>query len=144
MDILKAQHSDYEVYLTEIHAQRGVACADCHMPCVKEGGQKFTSHQITNPLQNITNTCQVCHRESEETLRNNVYNRQRKVKEIRDKSEVALLRAHVKAEAAWDAGATDAEMKPALEHIRNAQCYWDSAAAGFGSAFFSPIEEEER
>lgn len=138
--ILKAQHPDYELYTTGIHAQRGVACADCHMPYVKEGGQKFTSHKITSPLYNIAGTCQVCHRESEETLRNNVYDRQRKVKEIRDQSEIALVRAHVEAGAAWDAGANEAEMKPALAHIRNAQWYWDYAAAGHGSSFHAPVE----
>ncbi|HBU45551.1 MAG TPA: ammonia-forming cytochrome c nitrite reductase subunit c552, partial [Porphyromonadaceae bacterium] len=30
--IIKAQHPDYEIYKTGIHAQRGVSCADCHMP----------------------------------------------------------------------------------------------------------------
>jgi nitrite reductase (cytochrome c-552) len=34
--ILKAQHPDYELFLTGIHADRGVACADCHMPYIKE------------------------------------------------------------------------------------------------------------
>jgi nitrite reductase (cytochrome c-552) len=138
--ILKAQHPDYEVFMTGIHAQRGVACADCHMPYVKEGGQKFTSHKITSPLSNISGTCQVCHRESEETLRNNVYERQRKVKEIRDRSEIALVQAHVEAKAAWDAGATGQEMELALQHIRNAQWYWDYAVAGHGNAFHSPVE----
>lgn len=138
--ILKAQHPDYEVFMTGIHAQRGVACADCHMPYVKEGGQKFTSHKIASPLSNISGTCQVCHRESEETLRNNVYERQRKVKEIRDRSEIALVQAHVEAKAAWDAGATEIEMEQALQHIRNAQWYWDYAVAGHGNAFHSPVE----
>ncbi len=138
--ILKAQHPDYEVFLTGIHAQRGVACADCHMPYIKEGGQKFTSHQITSPLNNIAGTCQVCHRESEETLRNNVYERQRKVKEIRDRSEIALVQAHVEAKAAWDAGATETEMERPLQHIRNAQWYWDYSAAGHGNAFHAPVE----
>ncbi|MDP1621780.1 MAG: ammonia-forming cytochrome c nitrite reductase [Bacteroidales bacterium] len=138
--ILKAQHPDYEVFLTGIHAQRGVACADCHMPYIKEGGQKFTSHKITSPLENISNTCQVCHRESEETLRNNVYERQRKVKEIRDRAEILLVKAHVEAKAAWDAGAVAGEMDPLLQHIRNAQWYWDFAAAGHGNAFHSPVE----
>lgn len=138
--ILKAQHPDYEVFMTGIHAQRGVACADCHMPYIKEGGQKFTSHQITSPLSNIAGTCQVCHRESEETLRNNVYDRQRKVKEIRDRSEIALVQAHVDAKAAWDAGATESEMAEALQHIRNSQWYWDYSAAGHGNSFHSPVE----
>ncbi len=36
--MLKAQHTDYEVYTTGIHTERGVSCADCHMPYVSEGG----------------------------------------------------------------------------------------------------------
>jgi len=138
--ILKAQHPGYEIYLTGIHAERGVACADCHMPYVKEGGQKFTSHNIVSPLANMANTCQVCHRESEETLRNNVYDRQDKIKEIRDKAEVELVRAHAEAKAAWDAGATESTMKLILKLIREAQWYWDYAAAGHGSSFHSPLE----
>ncbi len=138
--ILKTQHPGYEIYLTGIHAERGVACADCHMPYVKEGGQKFTSHTIVSPLANIANTCQVCHRESEETLKKNVYDRQDKVKQIRDKAEIELVKAHIEAKAAWDAGATDKEMQPILKHIRNAQWYWDYAAAGHGSSFHSPVE----
>jgi formate-dependent nitrite reductase cytochrome c552 subunit len=61
--MLKAQHPDYEVYLTGVHASRGVSCADCHMPFISEGGQKFTDHHIQSPLNNISNSCQVCHRE---------------------------------------------------------------------------------
>ncbi|MBM3403344.1 MAG: ammonia-forming cytochrome c nitrite reductase [Bacteroidetes bacterium] len=138
--ILKAQHPDYEAFLTGVHYDRGVACADCHMPYMKEGGQKFTSHRVTSPLAYINQTCQVCHRESEEKLIENVYQRQRKVKEIRDQSEVLLVRAHMEAKAAWDAGATEPEMQPALEHIRNAQWYWDYAAAGHGNSFHAPLE----
>ncbi len=138
--ILKAQHPDYEVFMTGIHAQRGVACADCHMPYVREGGQKFTSHRITSPLSNISGTCQVSHRESEEALRNNVYERQRKVMELRNRAETALVRAHVEARAAWEAGATEEEMKNSLQHIRHAQWYWDYAVAGHGNAFHSPVE----
>jgi len=138
--ILKAQHPDYEIFLTGIHADRGVACADCHMPYVKEGGQKFTSHRIVSPLANISGTCQTCHRESEESLCENVYERQEKVKEIRDKLEIELVKAHVEAKAAWDAGATDKDMEAALNKIRNGQWYWDYSAASHGASFHSPIE----
>lgn len=138
--ILKAQHPDYELYLTGIHADRGVACADCHMPYIKEGGQKFTSHRITSPLENISGTCQVCHRESEEALRENVYERQVKVKQIRDKAEIELVKAHVESKAAWDAGATEAEMAPVLKHIRYSQWYWDYTSASHGASFHSPVE----
>ncbi|MGE5424636.1 MAG: ammonia-forming cytochrome c nitrite reductase subunit c552, partial [Syntrophothermus sp.] len=135
--ILKAQHPDYEIFQTGIHAARGVACADCHMPYIKEGGQKFTSHRIVSPLANIANTCQTCHRESEETLRKNVYERQDKIKEIRDRLEIELVSAHVEAKAAWDAGATEVEMGPVLKKIRSAQWFWDYSAAGHGSSFHS-------
>ena len=43
--ILKAQHPGYELYLQGIHGQRGVSCADCHMPYISEGGVKFTERQ---------------------------------------------------------------------------------------------------
>ena len=40
--IIKAQHPDYELYLTGIHAYRNVSCADCHMPYRTEGGEVQT------------------------------------------------------------------------------------------------------
>jgi nitrite reductase (cytochrome c-552) len=138
--MLKAQHPDYEVFMTGIHAQRGVSCADCHMPYYAAGGKKFTDHHIQSPLNNIANSCQVCHRESEEELRQNVYDRQKKVKEVRDKAEELLVRAHMEAKAAWDAGATEGEMKPVLQLIRQSQWRWDYAAAGHGNSFHAPLE----
>ncbi len=74
--VLKAQHPDYELYRTGIHAQRGIACADCHMPYRSEGGVKYTSHWMRSPLADIAASCQVCHRESEQELTKNVYDRQ--------------------------------------------------------------------
>lgn len=47
--MLKAQHPDYELFKMGIHAQRGVACADCHMPFIAEGGVKYTSHHVQSP-----------------------------------------------------------------------------------------------
>ncbi len=110
------------------------------MTYITEGGQKFTRHKIASPVGNIAGTCQVCHRESEEILRNNVYDRQRKVKEIRELAEIELVKAHVEAKAACDAGALAQEMDPFLQHVRNAQWYWDYAAACHGSAFHASME----
>ncbi len=138
--MLKAQHPDYEVYLTGIHAQRGVSCADCHMPYKSEGGQKYTDHKMQSPLNNIANSCQVCHREEASTLMANVYDRQDKIIENRDKLEELLVRAHVEAKKAWDLGASESEMKDILKGIRHAQWRWDYAAAGHGSSFHAPIE----
>lgn len=138
--MLKAQHPGYEVYLTGVHADRGVSCADCHMPYKNEGGQKFTDHKIQSPLNNISNSCQVCHREETEKLIANVYERQSKIIENRDKLEELLVRAHVEAKFAWDKGATDEQMKNILKGIRHAQWRWDYAAASHGGSFHSPVE----
>jgi len=138
--MLKAQHPDYELYMTGIHAQRGVSCADCHMPYKVEGGRKFTDHHIQSPLNNIANSCQVCHRESESQLISDVYARQDRVLEIRRLAEKTIAAAHLEAKAAWDAGATEEEMKPILKLIRNAQWRWDWVAAANGVGFHAPVE----
>jgi nitrite reductase (cytochrome c-552) len=138
--MLKAQHPDYEVYLTGVHASRGVSCADCHMPFISEGGQKFTDHHIQSPLNNVANSCQVCHREETNKLINDVYARQDKIIENRNILETLLVRCHVEAKTAWDKGATEIQMKEILNDIRRAQWRWDFAAAGHGNSFHSPVE----
>lgn len=138
--MLKAQHPDYELYKTGIHADRGVSCADCHMPYKTEGGVKFTDHQIQSPLNNIENSCMVCHREKTEKLIDNVYERQDKILELRKTAEKTLAAAHIEAKIAWDKGATEAEMKPALQLLRHSQWRWDWVAASNGLGFHSPVE----
>ena len=138
--ILKAQHPGYEVHQMGIHGQRGVSCADCHMPYMSKGGVKYTDHHIMSPLANIDRTCQTCHRQSAETLRQNVYERQRKCNEIRNRVENELATAHIEAKFAWDKGATEAEMKPVLDLLRKSQWRWDFAVASHGAAFHAPQE----
>ena len=138
--ILKAQHPDFEIAQMGIHGQRGVSCADCHMPYKSEGGVKFSDHHIQSPLAMIDRTCQTCHRESEETLRNNVYERQRKANEIRNRLEQELAKAHIEAKFAWDKGATEEQRKEVLALIRQAQWRWDFGVASHGGAFHAPQE----
>lgn len=138
--ILKAQHPDYELYRTGIHAERGISCADCHMPYKNEGGVKFTNHKIASPLENIAGSCQVCHRESEETLIKNVNDRQDKVMEVKLLAEKALVAAHIEAVAAYKAGADSSELVPALKLIRSAQWRWDWVSAANAVGFHSPLE----
>lgn len=138
--MIKAQHPDYELYMTGVHADRGVSCADCHMPYMREGGLKYTNHHIGSPLSNISGSCQVCHRESEEKLRQNVYDRQDKVAELRHIVEKNLARVHVEAKTAWEAGAKEEEMSPVLTLIRHAQWRWDWVAAANGMGIHSPVE----
>jgi nitrite reductase (cytochrome c-552) len=138
--MLKAQHPDWEVFKTGIHAQRGVSCADCHMPYKSEGGQKFTDHHIQSPLNNMNNACQVCHREDADNLRENVYERQRKSTETRLKLEDILVKAHIEAGKCWELGATEEQMQAILMDIRHAQWRWDYAAASHGGSFHAPVE----
>ncbi|MBT3747634.1 MAG: ammonia-forming cytochrome c nitrite reductase [Bacteroidetes bacterium] len=138
--MLKAQHPGYEVYMTGIHASRGVSCADCHMPYMSEGGQKFTDHHVQSPLNNVANSCQVCHREETEQLLKDVYTSQDRIIENRDKLEELIVRAHVEAKFAWDLGATEEQMSEILMDIRHAQWRWDYAAASHGGSFHSPVE----
>lgn len=138
--MLKAQHPDYEVFLLGTHAQRGLSCADCHMPYKSEGGIKYSDHQIMSPLKNIANTCQVCHRDSEEKLLQYVYDIQDKANEIRNRVETELSKAHILAKNAWDNGATEAEMQNTLQLLRQAQWRWDFAVATHGGSFHAPIE----
>jgi len=138
--ILKAQHPGYEVAMMGIHGQRGVSCADCHMPYMADGGVKFSDHQVQSPLAKMERTCLVCHRESEETLRKNVEERQEKVFEVRNQVEKELVKAHIMAKYAWDNNATEDQMKEALDFIRKSQWRWDFAVASHGGSFHAPQE----
>jgi len=138
--IIKAQHPDWEIAEMGIHGQRGVSCADCHMPYKSEGGIKYSDHHIQSPLNMIDRTCQVCHRESEETLRNNVYERQNKANEVRNRLEEELAKAHIEAQFAWEKGASDAQMKEVLKLLRQSQWRWDFGVASHGGSFHAPQE----
>ena len=138
--MLKAQHPDYEIYELGIHAQRGVSCADCHMPFTTQGGVKYTDHRVQNPLNNIANACQTCHRQTEAELIRNVTDRHRSVYSVRNRLEEALVKAHLEAEFAWQMGATEDRMQPVLQNIRSGQWRWDYGAASHGGAFHAPQE----
>ena len=138
--ILKAQHPGYEIALQGIHGQRGVSCADCHMPYKQEGGVKYTDHHIMSPLANIDRTCQTCHRQDAEVLRQNVYERQEKCNEVRDRAEQELAHAHFEAKFIIEKGASEAEMKPIQALLRKSQWRWDYAIASHGATFHAPQE----
>lgn len=138
--MLKGQHPDYELYTMGVHADRGVACADCHMPFLNEGGMKFSNHRMTSPLNNVANSCQICHREETAKLIANVYERQDKTIEIRNKLEEMLVLAHVEAGKAWELGADNKQMTDILQGIRKAQWRWDYVAASHGAGFHAPLE----
>jgi nitrite reductase (cytochrome c-552) len=86
VEVLKAQHPEFEMWSQGIHARSGVACADCHMPCQREGAIKISDHWVRSPLLNVANACQVCHRYSEEEIK-------ARVDMIQDRNYGLLIRA---------------------------------------------------
>ncbi len=60
--IMKARHPDYELYTADsTHFKAGVACADCHMPYIRDGAMKYSSHDILSPLLDPQRSCGQCH-----------------------------------------------------------------------------------
>jgi nitrite reductase (cytochrome c-552) len=138
--MLKAQHPDWELYRTGIHAYRSVACADCHMPYISEGGVKFTDHHVQSPLLAVSRSCAVCHRWSEDEVRLRVTAIQQKVEDARKQAEDVLAKAHFDIAAAMQAGAADEALEPVRQLVRRAQFRWDYVAANNGMGFHSPQE----
>ncbi|MBN6711324.1 ammonia-forming nitrite reductase cytochrome c552 subunit [Haemophilus haemoglobinophilus] len=137
--MLKAQHPDYETWLQGTHGKNGVTCVDCHMPKVQGAdGKVYTDHKIGNPFDAFEHTCANCHDQSKETLQKVVEGHKKDIKQVMLKLEDQIVKAHFEAKAAWDAGATESEMKDALKAIRHAQWRWDYSAAGHGGHMHSP------
>jgi len=138
--IVKAQHPDYELYLTGIHSYRDVSCADCHMPYRTEGGVKFTDHHIQSPLLNISNSCAVCHRWSEGDIRTRIETIQTKASNAMLTAEEALVKAHFDIAAGMQSGVTDKDLIEARRLLRQAQFRWDYVSSNNGVGFHSPQE----
>ncbi len=138
--MIKLRHPDFEVYQQGIHAFRGVACADCHMPYRAEGGIKYTDHQVRSPLYNVENSCQVCHRWSEREVRERVTAIQDATAEMRRRAESAIAAAHLEIGDAMRLGATDSELARSRDLVRRAQMYWDYVGASNGMGFHAPQE----
>lgn len=138
--MLKAQHPGYEIFQTGIHGQKGVSCADCHMPYTQEGSVKFSDHNVGSPLDSMDRSCMQCHRESEEKLRGIVAQKFGRKEFLMEIAMDNLAKAHLEAGKAWEVGATEAEMKPILGDIRSAQWKWDYSIASHGSFFHAPEE----
>jgi nitrite reductase (cytochrome c-552) len=138
--MLKAQHPDYETFVTGVHSRNGLSCADCHMPYVREGGVKYSSHKVGSPLDNIGNTCLNCHKGTEKEFRETVERKLARKNELAAMATDILAKAHLEAAKALSLGATEEEMKAAQKDIRHGQWRWDYAVAGHGAFFHAPEE----
>ncbi|BDM63474.1 cytochrome c-552 [Shewanella sp. NFH-SH190041] len=139
--MLKAQHPGYETWMQGVHGKNNVSCTDCHMPRVtNDKGRKYTDHKVGNPFDRFDETCGRCHTQDKDFILAITQDRQQKVKALQLKAEKQLVQAHFEAAAAWQAGATDAEMAAVLTNIRHAQWRWDYAIASHGVAAHAPEE----
>src|SRR3954467_11376932 len=66
--LYKAQHPEFETWSQGTHARAGVACADCHMPYMRQGAMKVSDHWVRSPLLNVNRACQTCHAVPESEL----------------------------------------------------------------------------
>ncbi len=138
--MLKAQHPGYETFITGVHGKNGLSCADCHMPYVREGGVKYSSHKIGSPLDDIENTCLNCHGGTEKEFKATVERKLERKDELSKKAMQVIAKAHQEAAKALELGASDEEMQPAQLDIRHAQWRWDYSIAAHGSFFHAPEE----
>lgn len=138
--MLKMQHPETELFSTGIHAQSGVACADCHMPYVREGSTKVSDHWVRSPLDNLSAACQTCHNVDEDELYDRVVNIQNTTAELLHQAEDALLDTIDAINAARAAGATDEQLAEAMDLHKWAQMRWDFISSENSTGFHSPQE----
>ncbi len=138
--MLKMQHPEFELWSTGMHARSGVACADCHMPYMREGSVKVSDHWVRSPLDNIQSACLTCHKWSEEEMKNRVTDIQNTTASLLRRSEEALLAAIDAIVAARNAGATDEQLAEALQLHRASSMRWDFISSENSTGFHSPQE----
>ena len=138
--MLKTQHPEFEMWSSGLHARSGVACADCHMPYVREGAVKVSDHWLRSPLVNVNAACQTCHKQDEQALKDRITIIQNNTAELLRKAEGAIVDAIDTINAAKAAGATEEQLKEALQLQRKATFYWDFVAAENSTGFHSPQE----
>ncbi len=137
--MLKAQHPDFETWEGGVHGKSGVSCADCHMPYMREAGQKYTSHWVTSPMKHVKASCQTCHAKSAVWLLERVKTIQNNVWQLQRTAGQTVARAHeVIGKAGAVAKADKAQLDKARELVRKAQWFWDMVAAENSMGFHNP------
>ncbi|BDY04563.1 ammonia-forming cytochrome c nitrite reductase subunit c552 [Ferrimonas sp. YFM] len=136
--MLKAQHPEWETWKPSVHAEMDVTCIDCHMPKQENAaGKEFSKHNVANAIDNFEQTCSNCH-DTKAELVDALASAKKEVHKAQIAAEKVIVKAHFDAGAAWEAGATEAEMKDALKLIRHAQWRWDYAIASHGIYAHNP------
>ncbi len=138
--VLKAQHPEFELWEQGIHARSGVACADCHMPYMRDGAVKISDHHVRSPMLNIARACRTCHPQAEDEMITRVDLIQDRTRKLLDRGEQALLQLYDEVKRARDRGASEQALQAALNLQRKAQFRWDFVAAENSMGFHAPQE----
>lgn len=137
---LKAQHPEFEMWNQGIHARSGVSCADCHMPYIREGAMKVSSHHVRSPLLSLNASCQTCHKVPENELKFRVETIQQRTYDLRGVAMNALIDLINDIRAAQTNGVGDAQLTEARKMQRRAQFYLDFVEAENSMGFHAPQE----
>jgi nitrite reductase (cytochrome c-552) len=137
---LKAQHPEFEMWNQGIHARSGVACADCHMPYMREGALKISDHHVRSPMLNVNRACQTCHKWPEDELRGRVETIQQRTVDLRNRAMDALVSLIGDIKSAKASGAPAVSIAAALEFQRRGQFYIDFVESENSNGFHAPQE----
>jgi nitrite reductase (cytochrome c-552) len=137
-NVLKAQHPEFETYNQGVHAKANVACADCHMPYMRQGATKVSDHQVQSPLLTINRSCQGCHRATEGELKSRVDQIQGRFVQSRNTTFNALVQQIKDIESAGKNGTPKAQVDAARNYQRKAQFFLDYVEAENSTGFHAP------
>lgn len=137
--MLKAQHPEFEFFTANsTHYEAGVSCADCHMPYVRDGASKYSSHDVHSPLLNPEEACGQCHTNTEYVLER-VANIQQQVAETKISAEDAIIDAINAIKLAAANPDVNVELLDEARKLhREAQFMWDFISAENSTGFHNP------
>lgn len=139
--MIKMQHPEFEMYTNNsTHYKAGVACADCHMPYIRDGAAKFSDHNVKSPLQNAESACGQCHTDVA-YVTDRVATIQGQVRQTMDTTEDTLVAAINAIKAAAATSNVDTKFLDEARNLhREAQLRWDFVAAENSMGFHNPEE----
>ena len=140
--VLKAQHPEFEMWNQGVHARSGVACADCHMPYMREGAMKISDHHVRSPLLNVDRACLSCHPFPAEEMRARAELIQDRNHKLLTRAEDALVALFDAVKDARSAGADSTALSQAGVYRlqRRAQFRVDCVNAENSMGFHAPQE----
>jgi nitrite reductase (cytochrome c-552) len=137
--MLKAQHPEFEFFTAgSTHYNAGVSCADCHMPYVRDGAAKYSTHDVHSPLLNPELACGQCHTDSDYVV-SRVNEIQEQVANTKIATEDAIVDAINAIKLAAADPDADADLLDQARNLhRKAQFMWDFVSAENSTGFHNP------